>query len=395
MPGEHAKLSPSSAERWLECPASIGLVASLEPEGDSDDSDTSYAREGTAAHELGEIKASLAFGFIHGNQYSRRRSEWVRKYEDLLMVDEGVLTEMERHTDAYVELLQERTKLYPNSMIMLEQRMDTGVPASWGTSDAVIVSPQHVEIVDLKYGKGVQVEAENNPQLRLYALGALDTYGDLLGDTEVIRMTVHQPRMDHVLTEELTPDELRAWRESIIPIAEEALGEGARFGPSETACRWCPASGRCRAQLEAVFADDMFDADPAALTPEEMAEVLGRVPLVRDWLNAFEEAALDLAYSKGQALPGYKVVLSGGKRSITDPEGAIKALVADGFKRNEIVNEKVCGITELEKLLGKEGFQAVLGPYVTKGTGRPSLVPEDDPRPAINPNTEAAKEFGE
>lgn len=352
-----------------------------------------YAQEGTAAHEMGEIKASLAFGLIRGNQYSRRRKQWTDKYAYLNLSDEQII-DMERHTDAYVDLLKERMRLYPNSVIMLERRMDTGVPGSWGTSDAVIVSPLHVEIVDFKYGQGVPVKAENNPQLRLYALGALDTYGDILGDTEVVRMTVHQPRLDHVLTEELSPAKLREWRTSIIPIAEEALGPDARFGPSDTACRWCPASGRCRAQLEAVFATD-FEDDPAVLSPEEMSEVLGRVPLIRDWLNSFEEAALNLAYSKGEPIPGYKVIKSGGQRKIADPEGAIATLLREGHHAEEICVTKIRGIGDLEKILGKDTFTALLGPYVAKSEGRPSLVPEEDGRPAIEPNSEAAKEFSE
>lgn len=388
MPSAHAKLSPSASERWLQCPASIRMEEQVPPEPES-----SYAAEGTIAHTLAELKASRAFGKIDQRQFTARRNRWLKDHPDVL-TDEVVL-EMEEHTDAYVALLQERMALYPNSVIFLEQRLDTGVPTCWGTSDTVIVSPQHVEIIDFKYGSGVAVEAHGNPQLRLYACGAMDTYADLLGETEVIRSTVHQPRMDHVLTEELTPEALRKWRaEEVIPVAEVALGPDAPFGPSDTACRWCPASGRCRAQLEAVFATD-FEEMPETLEPEEVSEKLSQVSMVQSWLNAFQETALNMAYSEGKRIPGYKVVLSGGQRSVKDHPKAIEILTAEGYKPEEISNTKAKGIGELEKLLGKDKFHQLLEEpgIVSKSDGKPALVVESDKRPAIAPNSEAAREF--
>jgi hypothetical protein len=393
MPGQHAVLSPSSAERWIACPASVALSATMPVQAES-----GYAREGTAAHALGEIKASLALGQITDRQAKSRRAKWAKEFEEYAE-DPETMIEMEEHTDAYVALIQERAALYPNSQVMLEQRMSTGLPdGGKGTSDTVIASPQHIEIIDFKYGQGVTVEAHGNPQLRLYAFGALEAYGDLLGDTEVVRITVHQPRLDHILTEEITPDALREWHATVaLPAAEEALGDDAHFGPSDEACRWCPASGRCRAQLEAVFADDPFDAKPDLLEPAEMAEVLGKVPLVREWLKAFEEAALDTAYSQGKRLPGYKVVLSGGKRAVKDNDAALDTLVEAGYDKEEVAVLKVKGIGDLEKLLGKEQFKALLedSGIVQKGEGKPALVLESDKRPAIAPNSEAAREFAD
>lgn len=390
MPSEHARLSPSAAERWIECPASVQMEAELSS------TESPYAHEGTVAHSLAELKASFAFGKITEDQFLMRHAAWYRENQALLDLDD-VLLEMERHTDAYVDLLRDRMGMYPHSVLFLEERLETGVPHSWGTSDAVIVSPQHVEIVDLKYGQGVAVKAEGNPQLRLYACGAMDTYADLLGETEVIRATVHQPRMNHVLTEELTPAELREWRATeVIPRAELALSDDAPFGPSDTACRWCSASGRCRAQLQAVFSTD-FDADPDLLEPADIAEKLGQIPLIREWLKAFEEAALRSAYSDGKPIPGYKVVLSGGRRTVTDPAAAIAALLDHGFRFSEVVKQSPPGIGELEKLLGEEQFRALLEDtgLVRKSEGKPALVSEEDKRPAINPNAEAQRIFGE
>jgi hypothetical protein len=347
-----------------------------------------YAAEGTAAHALAEIKASHEFGKIDNHLYIRRRSVWQKQYS----IEPEVEVEMEEHTDEYVAVLRDRMALYPNTIIMLEQRLDTGVPTCWGTSDAVLVSPQHVEIVDFKYGAGVEVEARGNPQLRLYALGALDKYGDILGETEVIRITVHQPRMGHLLTDEMLPDVLREWRESILPIAAEALGEDAHFGPSESACRWCPASGRCKAQLEDVFKTDFFQ-DPKLLSPEEIAEALSNIRHVQAWIAAVEEASLAMAYSEGLDIPGYKVVLSSGKRYVADPDGAIARLQQEGYTFEEVAKQAARGIGELEKLLGKTKFEELLGPYVRKSDGKPSMVLLSDKRPSVNPNHEASKDF--
>lgn len=385
---KHAKLSPSASERWLECPASIRMESQVPEEAES-----GYAYEGTVAHALGEIKASEHFGLITKRVAANRRKKWHQEHQALLEQDE-VLAEMERHTDAYVRLLEDRMGVYENSQLMLEQRLDTGVDTCWGTSDAVIVSPVHVEIVDFKYGQGVAVEAEDNPQLKLYALGALDTYGDLLGDTEKVITTVHQPRLHHVLSAELTPDELRAWREDVVrPTAALALGPDAPFGPSEAACRWCPASGRCRAQLEKVFSEP-FEL-PELMSADEVASTLARVPEIREWLKAFEEAALNMAYSEGQAIPGYKVVLSGGQRRFSDGVGAINFLTGKGYSLDQVSKTSIRGIGELEKLLGVDEFKEMLAPYITKSDGRPSLVPESDNRPSVNPHTEASKVFGE
>jgi len=382
----HAILSPSSAERWISCPASVRVAQAL-PRGE----DSEYAAEGTCAHELAFLKASLHFGKINRAQFITRRAKWRTEYADILGRDE-VEVEMERHTDAYVDLLDQRMARHLGSQLLLEQRVDTGVPQSWGTADAIIVSPVHVEVIDFKYGQGVVVEAKGNPQIRLYAVGALDSYGDILGDTKAVYLTIHQPRLDHILDDEMTPASLREWRDGLVPIAEEALGPDAHFGPSESACRWCPASGRCKAQLEAVFAEP-FEL-PELLTAEVVAETLGRVPQIREWLKAFEEAALHMAYSEGTPIPGYKVVLSGGRRSIPESEAALQNLVREhGYTFDEVCKVTLRGIGELEALMGKEKFAEVLEPYIKPPTGSPALVPESDKRPPVAPNTEAQKEF--
>jgi hypothetical protein len=389
MPSQHAVLSPSSAERWIQCPASVRLSQQAGPGTTS-----VYAEEGTCAHALGEIEARLAFGMITPAQHVREVNRWRKFWQKKIGLTEEQEEEMAVHCAAYVVLLKERMERFPNSTLLLEQRVPTGVPSCWGTSDAVIVSPVHVEIVDLKYGSGTFVLVNGNPQLRLYGVGALEAFGDVLGDTEQVFITVFQPRMENIATEEISATDLRAWRDSIVPIAEEALGDDAHFGPSEDACRWCPVAGDCRARMEWATAMD-FGTSPDLLDNAEIADALERIPAIMQWCEAVRALALDKAYSKGEPIPGWKVVRSGGRRSITDHEAAIDALVQIGHSLDEVSTRKAKGIGELEKLLGKTEFERVLAPYVSKGTGSPSLAPEDDDRPSINPNDEAQKEFSE
>lgn len=390
---EHASLSPSSSERWTQCPASVRLVSTLPPgEGTA----SIYAAEGTTAHALGEMEVSLTFGRITPGQHDLRQLKWER---DALRAGYDVI-EMKLHIRGYVDLVLERAALYPMSQVLVEQQVETGIPSCWGTADVVIVSPQHVEIIDLKYGQGVPVDATGNPQLRLYGVGALDTYGDVLGETEVVRCTVYQPRLSSTSTEEMTAAELRAWRDGLLPVAALALSDDAPFGPSETACRWCPASGQCRAQMEWATERD-FGRPPDLLSLDELGEALFTLPAVRSWASAVELTALDLAYSKQKPIPGWKVVLSGGKRVILDGAAAIKVLLSRGFTEEEVSKTSVRGIGELEiliKTLPKVGrrnakLEDVLGELVTKTEGKPALVPEDDKRPAVSPATEAGKDF--
>jgi hypothetical protein len=373
----HATLSPSAASRWIKCPASIRMEESVPQQPDS-----VYAREGTAAHALCEMLArelilSEAAGDVEG---------WRAEFD----VSPEAEAEMEEHALAYVDFLRVRLSVNPGSVLLLEQRLPTGITDCWGTSDAVIVSPTVVEIVDFKYGLGVKVDAVENPQLRLYGVGALEAYGDLLGDVQVVRMWVHQPRLGHTDGEELSASELREWRDSLKPVAEVALGPDAPFGPGEDTCRWCPAAGRCRAQME--YATQRDFREPDTLSEAEVAELLKRVPTIEAWCAALKDYALNRVYSEGVPIPGFKVVLSGGRRSIVDPEGALQALTAIGWDLDEVSTRKPKGIGELETLL-KGDFAVAVGPFVKKGSGSPSLVPESDKRPSINPEVQAAEDF--
>lgn len=386
MTEKHAVLSASSAYRWITCPGSVGLSRSI-PKGGS----SSYAEEGTWAHALAELHASVAFGKITSRQFNGRYNKWLKTTG----VSAEQANEMAPHVMAYVAFLKERMAVYDNSVLMLEQRLPSGIEDCWGTSDSVIVSPEHVEIVDFKYGSGTIVVATDNPQLKIYALGALDEYGDMLGETQTVILSIFQPRTEYgSSTWSLGPDELRAWREEIRPIAQAALAGSDEFHPSEAACHYCPAAGVCRARMEEATATD-FGTDPALLTPEEIGELLPRLTAIREWCNALDQAALEMSYSQGIAIPGWKVILSGGRRVVEDEAGAVARLTELGYEIDEIVNSKIKGIGDLEKLLGKVEFAEELGAYITRTTGRPSMVPESDGRPSISPGTEAAKDFAE
>lgn len=379
MAKEHALLAPSSAERWISCPASIRMAREAEPLAQSE---SVYAAEGTAAHDLAYLRGRAEILQDLEPDYDA----WRETYRTVVEDEE----EMQHHVSSYLDHL--RSQMGTDAVLLLEQRVPTGVPSCWGTADAVIVSPTELKVTDLKYGRGVEVAAEGNPQLRLYGVGALEAFGDLLGEVEQVTMTIFQPRIGNIVAEEISALDLRAWRDSLIPIAEEALGHNARFGPSEAACRWCPAAGQCRAQLE--WATELDFGPPETLQPNELQDILDRIPAIEAWCAAVRDYALDLVYSKGKAVPGYKVVLSGGKRSIPDEEKALEALELVGFTFEQVGRRKLKTIGDLEKLL-RRSFNPVLGPFIKKGEGSPSLVPETDPRPPVNPDSEAKKEFSD
>lgn len=381
-PGQHALLSPSSSERWIDCPASVRMSAQLVgPPPPS----SIYADEGTAAHALGELMARhQLLGTLTDKQFDRQFKTWWATYEKSV----ADYDDMVGHIQGYVEFL--RARMAPGTVLLLEQRLPTGVPSSGGTSDAVLVSPTAVEIVDLKYGMGIQVEAAANSQLRLYGIGALEAFGDLLGYVETVTCTIYQPRLNHVDSETLTADELRRWRDSLIPIAELALGPDAPFGPSDRACRWCPVSGQCPAQLEFVVNRD-FTVVAELLSPDELANALYAIPGILAWCAAVQDVALDLMYSKGESIPGYKVVMSAGRRSVTQPEKAIETLLSLGYDKGEITTQKIKGIGELQKITGTD-FD-LLSDFIEKSEGKPSIAHEDDRRPSVNPNDEAKKAF--
>lgn len=379
----HAKLGPSSAHRWIACPGSVRLSEQVH-----DIPSTSvYATEGTDAHTLAEIRACERFGLCAPQITAKRVAEWERD-----VPDPEVREDMEKYAAAYCDFLEERMALHKEPSLFLEQRYDTGIPEVWGTADAAIVSAYHIEIVDFKYGEGVLVRAVKNPQLMLYTLGALHAF-DVIGTAEHVSMSIFQPRIDNIDTFSMTAEDLYLWRDNVAgPAARLALSNNAPLNPSDSACRFCPAAGTCRARTANIAEIDF--REPDLLTVEEMSYHLSRVKEIRDWCTALEIQSLDLAYAGKIDIPGWKVVRTNGRRSIPDDAAAIAALKKAGFPETRVARTTVQTLGTLEKVVGAAKLTALLGELIVKSDGKPSLAPETDPRDAITMSGDARDDFG-
>jgi hypothetical protein len=381
----HALLSPSSAERWLACPASVRMVESLDR---TDDGGSEWAAEGTRAHTLCEIEASYLFGLTNKEQHDAFKAAWLK-----VAAEHGDdVEEMERHARTYLNLLQDIAGGMDGPVTMrFEIRVRTGVPGCWGTADAALVSATRVAIVDYKYGQGVVVRAEENPQLMLYSVGVLELM-DLLGTIETVDMWICQPRVGEISRYSMSAEDLRAWRDfDVLPVARETKSPDAHFGPSESACRWCPAAGVCKVRATQIVQRDF--GNPDLMDEDDLAVAFRSLSEIRDWCNAVEAEALRQAYNEKRHLPGLKVVLSGGKRSMPDEKAVIDRLVEAGYDREKVSREKAETLSVLERLVGRERLPALLGGLLVKGKGSPSLVDEADPRPAVDKLTEARQDF--
>lgn len=407
MPAEsHALLGASNARQWLGCPPSIRFVEYL----DLPDEESPFAAEGTEAHALAELKLRLAFGQITKRQYSSRvRSRKKSEYYG---------AEMEEATDTYVsfvtglaDALGEESGETP--MVDLEQRVDFSayVPAGYGTADCIVVDGTDLHVIDLKYGKGVAVSAEDNPQLKLYALGALERYGMLYG-IETVITTIVQPRLGSVSSDSYPVGDLVSWgRDYVAPRAELAFAGEGEYHPGEDTCRWCRAKGVCRARADEALKAACSDfsvgsiptpgeaaaklAAPPDLSDGEVARLLAVCPLIEDWCKGVRADALERALS-GTAFDGYKVVAGRSSRKIADTASAIAALQDAGVPEGDYLKPReLQGIGALTKALGKEKFEELLGPLVVKPQGKPTLVPDDDKRPALGSAESAAADFAD
>ncbi|OFQ98613.1 DUF2800 domain-containing protein [Alloscardovia sp. HMSC034E08] len=365
-PTDHALLSASGAHRWLNCPPSA-VLESREP-----DSSSAAAEQGTAAHTLAEWKLRRA---LHRAPGFKPESTWV---DD----------EMENLTDDYVAFVQEHISLAREAcgdpQVLIEQRLDFShiVPGGFGTGDCVIIAEPTLQIIDLKYGQGVLVEAVNNPQLMLYALGALHAFGDLY-DIETVAVTIYQPRRGNVDTWEVPVADLLAWAKTEVkPKAELATAGGGEFCPGSW-CQFCKIAPTCRARAEANLQLAKLEfAPPAELSDAEIADVLARIPQLKTWASDVEAYALSKAVNQGVVFEGFKLVAGRSVRKYTSETDVAKAAEAAGYK--DIYDRKLITLTAMEKLMGKPAFNEILGDLVTKPAGKPTLVPASDKRPALD-----------
>lgn len=368
---KHALLSASGAKRWISCPPSARL------EEEFPDSTSSFAEEGTVAHTLSELKIRKnVLNELTVAQFAKEKKK----------IATAVNTEMEYATDTYVDLIVEKLAADPKAILLIEQRLDFSylVPDGFGTGDAIILTEGRIEVIDLKYGKGVPVSAIDNPQARLYALGAIHTFGCLYNFTEV-KSTIVQPRLDSVSTETLTVDELNAWAEEVVrPAAKLAdAGEGDFWAGEH--CRFCRAGAICRARAEQALQILKHDFQaPALLDPSEIPDILKILDGAKAWIKELEDYAFDQAVNHDVHWDGFKIVAGRSNRVFLDEDLVAKTLFERNFDTDQIYNLKLKGITEMEKLLGKTAFGELLGELVTKPQGKPTLVAESDKRDAIS-----------
>ncbi len=362
---KHAILSPSASKQWLNCPPSAKLCAEVE------DKESSYAQQGTDAHELCEYKVLKALG-----------NDCQDPTANLDFYD----AEMENCTEDYrnfvVEQLSEAKKLCKDPIVLVEQRLDFSkwVPEGFGTGDCLIVADDVLHIIDFKYGLGVLVDAEHNPQMMCYALGALDIY-DGIYDIKTIKMTIFQPRRDNVSTCTMFKDELLSWAETVLAPTAQLAYEGKGDFKAGEHCTFCKIKSTCRKRAEYNLELAKYDFEmPANLDDTEIAAILPRVDCLVSWVNDIKEYALQKALS-GTKFDGFKVVEGKSNRKYTD-EATVASIVSEaGFDPYE---KKLLGITAMTSLLGKQKFTELLGEHIEKPQGKPTLVPDTDKRPALN-----------
>lgn len=371
-PQKHALLSASSAHRWLHCPPSAKLTAGVT------EAPSEAALQGTAAHALAEHKLRRAL-----KQQSKRP---VSEFED---------DEMDAYTDDYVSYVLEQYEQAkqgtPDTAIYIEQHLDFShvVPGGFGTGDCLIVADGTLHVIDLKYGLGVLVEAEWNPQMMLYAIGALALF-DALYDIEQVALTVFQPRRENVSTWTISVTELNKWAEQTLKPAAELAANGEGEFCAGYWCQFCKIASTCRARAEANLELAKFEfAPPAELTQDEVAEVLARIPGLTKWASDVQDYALSQALS-GELYEGFKLVAGRSIRKYTDETAVAEAAKAAGYR--DIYKRSLLTITAMEKLMGKKNFSEILGNLVVKPKGKPTLVPVTDKRPKLQVST-AADDF--
>lgn len=375
----HALLSASKAAQWINCPPSARLQEGIP------DKKSEYSEEGTLAHELAETK--LRRRILPCN--SKQREELDKRLKEI-QSNPLYTAEMENHIQEYVEFVCERYmeafKRSQDVVVLLEELLDFSewVPEGYGTGDVILISDRILEIIDLKYGKGVPVNAVDNPQIRLYALGAWSGYG-FLYDIQEVRMTIYQPRLDSINTDTMTIEELLDWAENVVKPAAQLAYEGkGEFKPGDH-CRWCKVKATCRARADENMKALQYEfQDPALLTLEEIGQILHIAQKLHEWAKDVEEYAFDRALA-GERVPGWKLVEGRSNRIITNLEEAKERLAGAGLEPDVFLKPReLYGIRELEKRVGKKQLAEILGELIQKPPGKPVLVPETDKRPELN-----------
>lgn len=388
---EHALLSASTAHRWMSCTPSARLE---QQEGIEECS--VYAQEGTCAHELAELKLSYRFGKI-------AVSEYLEKFEAFKVSEFGLLyynMGFEEFVDEFVEFVVQQTEDIGQFHIYFELRVSytNYAPQGFGTADVIIVTDEVLHVIDLKFGQGVPVTARNNPQLRLYGLGALNIFPN----SRRIKMTIHQPRLFSTDTEEMSKKELLDWAlNEVVPAAELAVQGKGKFVASKEACKFCKLRGKCKVRADKQFAIaakdfEIIDSKPIevhSLSTEQISDILAWAPIFTDWIKDVQ------AYALGQLMadvkiPGYKLVAGRSNRIITDEQKVKEILMSTGVAEENLMKPaEMLGISKLEAIVGKKKFAELCKDYLVKPCGKLSMAPEDDRRPEASTLATAQSDF--
>lgn len=362
---KHAYLSASASGRWLKCPPSAKLCAKEEDRG------SPYAQQGTDAHELCQFLVEQALG-----RPARAPTEGLTWY------DAEMREAAEGYRDFVMEQVEEAKKLCKDPLVCVEQTLDFSkwVEHGFGTGDCVIIADGLLHIIDFKYGLGVLVEATDNSQLKCYALGALDTFGDLY-DISRVRLSIFQPRRENVDTFDLTKEDLLEWADGVLAPTAKLAYEGKGEFAAGAHCQFCKVKATCRKRAEYSMELAKYEfAEAPTLDEEEIAEILPQIDSLVSWAEDVKAYALQQAL-KGTRYPGWKLVEGRSNRKYTDEAGVAKAVSDAGYEPYE---KKLLGITAMQRQLGKKKFEELLGGLVIKPQGKPVLAPQDDKRPEFN-----------
>lgn len=361
----HALLSASGAHRWLNCTPSARL------EREFDDNSGEAAAEGTAAHALSEHKLRRALKL--------RSKKPVSKYDS---------DEMDNHTDGYVEfvleIIEQAKQTCIDPKVLIEQRLNFSkyVPDGFGTGDCLVIADGTLHIIDFKYGQGLLVEAEENPQMKLYALGALEIF-DGIYDITSVAMTIYQPRRENISTYTIFKESLYQWADEVVqPLAQLAFDGNGEYCCGDW-CRFCRAAVKCRARAEEKLKLTQLEfALPPLLTDAEIEDVLAKLDELTAWASDIRAYALEAAIHHGKQWNGFKLVAGRSNRKYASEEKVAETVKAAGY--HDIYRQSLITITEMERLMGKQKFNEILGGLIEKPPGKPSLVLLSDKRPAIN-----------
>lgn len=379
----HAKLSASGASRWATCPGSVQMEEGIP------DTESVYAKEGTLAHELSELKLKH---YLDSKGFGKRKlNAAVKKIKE----NELYQAEMDGFTDNYVDFIKEKALSFPSKpYIEIEKRVDfsSWVPGGFGTCDCILIHGTTLSIIDLKYGKGVPVSAEKNEQLILYALGAYNAFS-LIYDIKKIEMNIVQPRLNNYSSWEVDLTELLLWGDYFNVQSSKALSGNGELVPSAKACKFCKARDICSARAENNLAlESEIHLNPNEIPRDKLFEYISRGEDIAKWVNDLKAYALNLCLS-GEDVKGLKAVAGRTSRSWTNQDEALKKLIDGGIDEAIIFDKVPLTLAKLEKALGKEQFNNLVGDMVVTSTGKPTLVFENDKRPAITDTVKATSIF--